>query len=326
LIGTGIGLVLARTATPPQKLLAAALSFDKSHDVFTNDVGLSFIVDPALLMSSGAGKDGIPSIDAPVYIPANAADEWLSDDELVMALNYQGITRAYPLQILVWHEIVNDFVGSTPVLITYCPLCGSGMAYDRTIDGAPIEFGTSGKLYNSNLVLYDRTTGTFWSQMNGLAIVGERSGLQLAPIRLDTVTWGEWKIAHPESEVLSRDTGFERNYGNDPYGSYYEDSHIWFPVQARDDRIHPKSVVIGIEVNGSFVAYRELDVASRGTIQDRVNGIRIRITQDASGEINVVNLSTQELISKERSFWFAWYAFHPDTRLYLPSDWTYSPL
>lgn len=319
LIGTGIGLVLAQTVAPPEAPLQTKFGINSKETVLTTSEGLRYIVDPSLLVASGADKDGIPSIDMPSYVSVEEADQWISDNELVLVLSYKGVTRVYPLQILVWHEIVNDIVAGDPILITYCPLCGSGMAYDRRIAGAAVEFGTSGNLYNSNLVMYDRQTGTYWSQMEGIAIVGELSGQQLVPISLDTVVWRDWKTAHPDSEVLSQATGFNRDYGLDPYGGYYEDNHTWFPVQVRDDRIPQKTVILGIEINGAFVAYRELDVTTRGTIQDRVNGINIRITQDSSGEITVVNLSTQEVISKERSFWFAWYAFHPDTRLYLPS-------
>ena len=317
-IGTGIGFVLAQTASPPENPLAKG-ALGNSREVLTNDAGLRYIVDPALLMAGGPQRDGIPSIDHPTYVSLDEADEWIADNELVLALIYKGVTRVYPLQILVWHEIVNDVVAGDPLLITYCPLCSSGVAYNRVIDGLPVEFGTSGSLYNSNLVMYDRQTETYWSQIDGLAIVGELSGQELEPIGLDTVVWSEWKIAHPDSEVLSQDTGFDREYGRDPYGSYHEDSYIWFPVQARDDRIHPKTVVFGIEIGGVYAAYCEEDLVELGSIEDRVNGVRIRISRDAAGIVSVLNLSTQEVIVKEREYWFAWVASHPDTQLFLSS-------
>ena len=318
-IGTGIGFVLAQTASPPENNPADG-AIGNSREVFTNDAGLRHVVDPALLIAGGPPKDGIPSIDNPIYVSMEEADEWIADNELVLALIYKGVTRVYPLQILVWHEIVNDVVAGDPLLITYCPLCGSGIAYNRAIDGLPVEFGTSGYLYNSNLVMYDRETETYWSQIDGLAIVGELSGQGLMPISLDTVVWSEWKIAHPDSEVLSQDTGFDRDYGRDPYGTYHENSYIWFPVQARDDLIHPKTVVFGIEIDGVYAAYCEEDLIELGSIEDRVNGVRIRISRNAAGIVSIVNLSTQEAIVKEREYWFAWVAFHPGTRLYLSSD------
>jgi hypothetical protein len=248
------------------------------------------------------------------------ADEWIADDELVLALIHKGIERVYPLQVIVWHEIVNDIVAGSPLLISYCPLSGSGLAYERTIDGLTVEFGTSGKLYNSNLVMYDRKTDTYWSQIGGLAIVGELAGRTLTPISLDTVAWRDWKATHPGSEVLSQDTGFDRDYGRDPYGDYCQESFIWFPVEGRDNRIHPKTVVFGIEVGGAYVAYREEELIKMRVIEDRIDGVRIRISRDAAGIVSVVNLGTDESIVKEREYWFAWYAFHPDTRLYLPSN------
>ncbi len=181
-----------------------------------------------------------------------------------------------------------------------------------------MEFGTSGKLYNSNLVMYDRLTDTYWSQLDGLAIVGELTGMKLTPVSIDTVTWAEWKEVHPESQVLSRDTGFSRPYGNDPYGSYYEESFLLFPVDERDDRIHPKTIVFGIEVNGQFKAYREDDLKELREIEDSVGGVPVRLEMDSAGAVTVTDLRTGEEIVKDEGFWFAWYAFHPETELYLP--------
>ncbi|MEK0341958.1 MAG: DUF3179 domain-containing protein, partial [Nitrosopumilus sp.] len=172
--------------------------------------GTKYIVDSKKIVSGGVPKDGIPSIDNPKFVSLKEADTWIEDNELVLAMEYKGIKRVYPLQILVWHEIVNDNIAGDPILITYCPLCGSGIAYERMIEingkKQEVEFGTSGKLYSSNLVMYDRKTDTYWQQIDGVAIVGELTGQELKEISLDTVTWGEWKAAHPDSEVLSQDT------------------------------------------------------------------------------------------------------------------------
>ncbi|MCK5827823.1 DUF3179 domain-containing protein, partial [Candidatus Bipolaricaulota bacterium] len=143
---------------------------------------------------------------------------------------------------------------------------------------------------------------------------------ELVPISLDTVTWGEWKTAHPHSDVLSRETGFDRDYGRDPYSAYYENNYICFPVQGRDDRIPPMTVIFGVEIDGAFAAYCEENLLEHGSIEDRVNGVRIRISRDASGVISVLSLPTQQPIIKMRSYWFSWVAFHPNTYLYLPSN------
>ncbi len=280
------------------------------------DEGMKYIVDPSKIISGGPPKDGIPSIDEPRFVSMSEADEWIGDNELVLAMTYKGRSRVYPLQILVWHEIVNDWIGDDPVLITYCPLCGSGIAYERTIDGEAVEFGTSGKLYNSNLVMYDRKSESYWSQIDGVAIVGPMVGKELTAISIDTVAWRDWKVGHNDSEVLSQKTGYTRNYGRDPYGSYYEDSFVWFPLDAEDNRIHPKSVVFGIEVDGIYKAYREDDLVEAGIIEDEVGGVVLRIERSVDGVVRVIEVESGKEIVKERDFWFAWYAFHPETELH----------
>lgn len=291
---------------------------EKELGIKITDRGVKYIVDPEKIISGGPPKDGIPSIDSPSFVTVEEADRWIEDNELVLAIMYKGVKRVYPLQIMVWHEIVNDEIAGDAVLVTYCPLCGSGIAYERKINNESVEFGTSGKLYNSNLVMYDRKTNSYWSQIDGLAIVGELTGTELKPVSIDTVVWRDWKKAHPDSEVLSQDTGFIRPYGKDPYGNYYENSFVFFPVENRDDRVHPKTVVFGIEVNGAYKAYKEEDLKQLKTIEDVVNSVRIRVERDDAGVVKITNLDTGEELVKERDFWFAWYAFHPDTGLYSP--------
>ncbi len=287
-----------------------------SQGIQVDEAGVKYIVPREKILSGGPPKDGIPSIDNPKFISVQEADAWIEDNELVLAIIHKEIKRVYPLQILVWHEIVNDNIANDPILITYCPLCGSGIAYERTINQEAVEFGTSGKLYNSNLVMYDRKTETYWSQIDGKAIYGELTGQELKPISINTVPWREWKAAHPDSEVLSQDTGFYRQYGKDPYGNYYEDSFLLFPVEQESSRIHPKTVIFGIEVNGTHKAYKEEDLIKEGIILDEIKGVEIKIERDKSGIVKITNMQTGEEIIKERDFWFAWYAFHPDTLLY----------
>jgi hypothetical protein len=289
---------------------------ESDYEIKKTITGTKYIVDPKKIRGGGPPKDGIPSIDEPVYVSVEKADEWIEDNELILAIIYKGVKRVYPLQILVWHEIVNDVIADDPILITYCPLCGSGIAYERKINGEEVEFGTSGKLYNSNLVMYDRKTDTYWSQIDGLAIVGELTGMKLKAVSIDTTVWRDWKKAHPDSEVLSQDTGYLRNYGRDPYGNYYEDSFLLFPVENEDDRIHAKTVIFGIEVNGVYKAYMEEDLKSLKEIEDTVGGVKIKVERDDAGIVKITNLDTNKEIVKERDFWFAWYAFHPDTELY----------
>jgi hypothetical protein len=225
------------------------------------------------IVSGGPPPDGIPSVDNPKFISIQEASKFLKDSELVLGLNINGDVRAYPLQILVWHEIVNDNIGDVPVAITYCPLCFTNQVFNRTIDeGVVVEFGTSGKLYNSNLVMYDRTTKTLWSQALAEGIVGKYAGTKLQRVPFDVAYWKEWKQLYPDSKVLSRDTGSNRPYGADPYGDYYTNSDVLFPVSNKDSRLDLKEIVVGFENKGQFKAYKQQDIENKKVINDQVNG------------------------------------------------------
>jgi hypothetical protein len=190
------------------------------------------------IVSGGPPPDGIPSIDNPKFISVQEASKFLEDSELVLGLNVNGDIRVYPLQILVWHEIVNDEVGDVPVAVTYCPLCFTNQVFNRSLDDGQevVEFGTSGKLYNSNLVMYDRTSKSLWSQALAEGIVGKYAGTKLQRVPFDVAYWKEWKQLYPDSKILSRDTGSNRPYGVDPYGDYYTNSDVLFrsPIKMVD--------------------------------------------------------------------------------------------
>jgi Protein of unknown function (DUF3179) len=225
------------------------------------------------IVSGGPPPDGIPSIDNPKFIPVQEASKFLKDSELVLGLNINGDIRAYPLQILVWHEIVNDEVGGVPVAVTYCPLCFTNQVFNRTIDDGQIvaEFGTSGKLYNSNLVMYDRTSKSLWSQALAEGIVGKYAGTKLERVPFDLAHWKEWKQLYPDSKVLSRDTGYNRPYGADPYGDYYTNSDVLFPVSNSDDRLGLKEIVVGFENKGQYKAYKLQEIENKKVINDQLN-------------------------------------------------------
>jgi hypothetical protein len=172
------------------------------------------------IRSGGPPPDGIPPIDDPVFESVAEADEWLEPQEPVQVFELGKDVRAYPLAILTFHEIVNDVVDGEPVVVTYCPLCNSGLVFERTIDGEVLDFGTSGRLWNSNLVMYDRATRSLWSQFTGEAIVGERLGQELERLPMQIVSWDEYRTSWPDGQVLSRDTGHNRPYGENPYSGY----------------------------------------------------------------------------------------------------------
>jgi hypothetical protein len=247
------------------------LSIDEEKNIFEISLGqeIKHTVPLDKIVSGGPPQDGIPSIDNPKFQSVQEADEILENSELVLGLNVNGDIRAYPLQILVWHEIVNDVVGGKPIAVTYCPLCFTNQVFNRTlIDGNIVEFGTSGKLYNSNLVMYDRKSNSLWSQALGEGIVEYYSGIKLEKIPFDITYWKEWKKLYPESKVLSRDTGSVRPYGADPYGDYYSNDLILFPVANDDKRLGLKVIIIGLEDENQYKAYKLQDIETKKIIND----------------------------------------------------------
>ncbi len=177
------------------------------------------LVDRNLIVNGGPPPDGIAPIDEPNY-EAVADVDWLDPDEAVLTLIDGDEAQAYPIRIVMWHEIVNTAIGDDPVVVTYCPLCSTGVAFDRVVDGELFDFGTSGSLYQSNLVMYDRQTESLWTQFDGVAVVGDRVETQLPFRPVATVSWAEFAAAHPDGQVLSLDTGFDRPYGRNLYASY----------------------------------------------------------------------------------------------------------
>jgi len=220
----------------------------------------------------GPPRDGIPAIDRPRFIaPGNAS--FLSDSDRVLGIDRNGIRKAYAVKILNHHEIVNDSFGQEAVVVTYCPLCGTGMAFLATADGSTRSFGVSGLLYNSDVLLYDRETGSLWSQLMKQAIAGPLRGERLQQIAMSHTSWGDWRNRHPDTLVLSTDTGSRRNYERSPYAGYENSKELYFPVSKMDPRYHPKELVIGLSVNGMHKAYPFLELSrTDGDIKDSSAG------------------------------------------------------
>lgn len=185
----------------------------------------------------GPPPDGIPPIDDPTFETVEAAGEWLSDRDPVMVVQVDDDVRVYPLAILTWHEIVNDTVAGTPVVVTYCPLCNSALAFTRTLDGEVLDFGTSGRLLHSNLVMYDRQGRNLWSQFTGEVLVGDRLGARLDRVPAQLVAWSDVRASVPDAHVLSRDTGVERPYGSNPYAGYDSSGDPFLFDGDTDDRL-----------------------------------------------------------------------------------------
>jgi hypothetical protein len=226
-------------------------------------------VDTDLIVSGGPPPDGIPPIDEPKFFAAAAVQ--LAAQEPVISVEVGDETKAYPVRILMWHEIVNDRIGGEPVTVTYCPLCNTSVAFRRPIvDGELLDFGTSGRLFHSNLVMYDRQTGTYWSQATLEAIVGPLAGRRLEFIPAQIVSWADWRAAHPSGRVLSQDTGFARAYGQNPYQGYdspQNDDPFLFSGDP-DPRLPATEHVLGVEASGRQLAFPYTELA-RNAVDDR---------------------------------------------------------
>lgn len=211
--------------------------------------------------------DGIPAIDEPRCLPTGAVD-FLTDNAPVVVVEVNGDARAYPLEILTWHELVNDTIGGEPITVSYCPLCNSAIAYDRRVGERILDFGTSGSLTQSSMVMYDRQTETLWTHFDGTAVAGELAGAELRFLSSAVVSWADFRDRFPDGLVLSRDTGFDREYGLNPYPGYEDDAD---PIQrfitdAVDPRLPAKERVIGLEADGEAVTVRHRDVFDDGVV------------------------------------------------------------
>ena len=211
-------------------------------------------VDFSEILSGGPPRDGIPAIDSPEFVDYAVADEWLDDQEPVILFEHDGIAKIYPLQILMFHEIVNDTVAGLPVAVTFCPLCNASIVFERTVDDSVLDFGTTGRLRNSDLVMYDRQTESWWQQFTGIGIIGHYTDINLVERPSQIVAYGVVKTAFDNAAVLSRDTGFRRPYGQNPYRGYDNiDSSPFLFRDATDPRLPPMERVLGIPVDAGNV-------------------------------------------------------------------------
>ncbi len=217
--------------------------------------------------------DAIPSIDAPNFDTIDGAEAWLEPAEPVIAFVHNGDARAYPLHILTWHEIVNDVVGDEPVIVTYCPLCNSAIVFSRTVDGEVREFGVSGKLRRSDLIMFDRTNESLWQQLTGEAIVGVDAGTVLDFLPALIVSFEEFAAAHPAGMVLNQDTGHFRNYGQNPYVYYDTQERMVVSVPEFDDtRLDAKERVLAVELNGESAAFAWRALSELVVIEAEIGG------------------------------------------------------
>jgi hypothetical protein len=236
-------------------------------------------IDLDELRSGGPPKDGIPSIDNPSFVSSDAADDWLKDNEPVILLEHNGIARAYPLQILIWHEIVNDEIDDTPILVTFCPLCYSAIVFDRRLNSKILEFGVSGFLRHSDMIMFDRGTESLWQQFTGEAVVGDYIGEQLTILPSQIVSYKQFKELYPDASVLSKETGHQRSYGENPYAGYDDINNTPFMMKGDvpDDKLKPMQKVIGVRTDSQQKAYSYALTKEKRVINDSLEATPIVI-------------------------------------------------
>ena len=304
----------------------------------------------------GVKLDGIPALTNPKLLQADEAD-YLKPDDRVFGVEINGDARAYPLRIMDWHEMVNDVVGGQPVSLSYCTLCRTGILFQTTVEDRAFTFGSSGLVFRSNKLMYDHQTESLWKQVTGEPVVGRlaNSGIQLKMLPSVVTTWQEWKRRHPQTLVLSTETGYDRDYslpsGN--YANYYASPGTMFPVRQRDDRVPPKTEVFALVVNGEPKAYVLENLRRETILNDTLGGENlVLVTHPETGAVraylrgvrrfqsfgaspDVLQAQdgsawsvTEEALTGQQSgerlprvaghlsYWFAWYLFYPRTHLY----------
>ncbi len=276
------------------------------------------LIDVDEILSGGPKKDGIPSIDKPNFVAAKHAN-FLSPKNRVLGLVIDGVAKAYPVKILNWHEIVNDRIRGNAFVVTYCPLCGTGVAFWSNIRGRNLTFGVSGLLYNSDVLFYDRQTESLWSQIAAIAISGKFAGAELQQLVLTHTTWSDWLEKHPRTLVLSIKTGYLRSYNTNPYAGYEESRKLYFQMNYKAPKsYHPKERVLGLNASGVYKAYPFVELNKQGKSQfvDVVNEQSFTIEWDQEHQSGSVMDSDGNEVPVMQAFWFAWFGFHPEIEVF----------
>jgi len=262
------------------------------------------LIDLEAILSGGPGKDGIPAINDPKFTSIDEAG--FDDDTLGVLVSFDGVQRYYPYNILVWHEIVNDSIGDNKYAVSFCPLCGSAILYNREIGDETVRFGVSGLLYESNLLMYDNLTESLWSQAAGEAVVGSYTGTELEVLPMQLITFEEVKEKYPDAEVLSKDTGYKRNYSVYPYGDYEETERLYFPISVNYDKYFAKEIMYVVNVDEKSLSFPYKNIPEGETIIDD-SGV---IINRNGGEIEVTH--NKQKIPGYFEMWFSWAVHHQE--------------
>ena len=301
-------------------VISSALFPDTAALAASNRNGFDYsdaLVPANEIFWGGVRRDGIPPIHNPKFVTASE-ENIVRDKDRVLGVVHNGIAKAYPILILDRHEVVNDHFGDAAVVVTYCPLCFSGMAFTTQLGGINLDFGVSGLLYNSDVLLYDYRTGSLWSQLLSKAISGPLKGTEIPAIPAANTTWRDWRDRHPDTLVLSTDTGFRMNYRGSPYGEYQSKGRLMFPVGHRNKEYRNKELVLGVIIGGTEKAYpfKELRNNGAATFGDSVGDTELTIEwHEKEKYARAIDRHGRE-IPTVIVYWFAWYAFHPDTEVF----------
>lgn len=292
----------------------------QGSDLLANGFNLTNTTIPLNQIFRGAARDGIPAIDNPIFVSNSSANSFLIDSDVLLAVTSGSVTRGYPFRLLNWHEIVNDNIGEDTFVVTYCPLCGTGMVFDATVDGIERTFGVSGLLYLNNLLMYDRQSGSLWSQFALESVSNRMQKTRLQWRFSEQMTFANFKQKYPNGSILSTNTGFPIDYTVNPYDGY-ENAGPIFPGNGsfRDD-LPVMEWVWGITVGDVAKAYPLARLPNGAPITDTVNGVSLRLTRNAQARsVSTIIISTGEALNNGvGSFWFSWQDFYPDTLVYEP--------
>jgi hypothetical protein len=270
------------------------------------------------ILAGGPPRDGIRSVDSPAFAPPEQA-RWVRGTTPVIGVVLGSEARAYPTHLLEYHQVVNDELGGVSVVVTYDPLAGVPRAFRRSVDGAVLQFGVSGLIYNSNFLLYDRQTESLWLQFDGRALAGPQAGKRLDPVVVRQEIFDLWLARHPDSTVLRPPEPDRFDYRYSRYQAYWVKDDVPFPVAAEDRSYHAKELVVGVVVDGVARAYLgSILTAAGGRAVDEIDGQRIQIDYDTN--LGAFAWEVDEGVSVTEAYWFAWKAFHPDTEVWKAAD------
>lgn len=307
-----IGLVsFMRQQTPSTVRVALDVEKSKALPNFPDTDLSNASINTELILSGGPGKDGIPAISNPKFV--DLSDAKVGDDVLGILVDLEDQKRFYPYNILVWHEIVNDEIGDTKFSVTFCPLCGSAIVFDRRQH----EFMVSGYLFESNLLMYDRTTESLWSQSRGEAVVGDLVGERLDILPMQLITFAELKENHSDALVLSRDTGHSRDYDFYPYGDYEEVDGLIFPVSIKDNSFRAKQIMYVVPLGEKSLAIPQFLLSDKN-LSSSIVGKDITIS-NSGGEIFAI--VDGESLPGYYEMWFSWATHHQDDGIVWPSEY-----